>query len=101
MRRAGLRGLSGRPKWRNTASIAAAADLVDRDFARDEPDRLCAADIAEYPTREGKGLLRGGAGAPSAAELWAGRSTRVPRPPWRPTRWAWRSAIAAQSPARL
>ena len=54
MRRGGLRGISGRPKWRNTANIATAADLVDRDFARDEPDRLWATDITEHPTREGK-----------------------------------------------
>ena len=54
MRRAGLSGISGRPKWRNTANIAAAADLVDRDFARDEPNRLWVTDITEHPTREGK-----------------------------------------------
>ena len=62
MRRAGLRGVSERPKWRNTADIATAADLVDRDFARAEPDRLWVTDITEHPTREGKGLLRSGAG---------------------------------------
>ena len=62
MRRAGLRGISGRPKWRNTANVATAADLVDRDFASPRPDRLWAADITEHPTREGKGLLRSCAG---------------------------------------
>ena len=54
MRRAGLRGISGRPKWRNVPSIATAEDLVDRDFARPQPDRLWVTDITEHATREGK-----------------------------------------------
>ena len=40
MRRAGLRGISGRPKFRKVPNLATAADLMDRDFARAEPDRL-------------------------------------------------------------
>ncbi len=31
-----------------------AGDLVDRQFHRDEPDRLWVPDITEHPTREGK-----------------------------------------------
>jgi putative transposase len=31
-----------------------AGDLVDRNFARSEPDRLWVTDITEHPTREGK-----------------------------------------------
>ena len=54
MRRAGLRGISGRPKFRKVPNAATAADLVDRDFARAEPDRLWVTDITEHPTREGK-----------------------------------------------
>ncbi len=54
MRRAGLRGVSGRPKFRTVPNVATAADLVDRDFARAEPDRLWVTDITEHPTREGK-----------------------------------------------
>ena len=34
--------------------MATAADLVDRDFARPQADRLWVADIIERPTREGK-----------------------------------------------
>ena len=73
MRRAGLRGVLGRPKFRRVPNVAAAADLVDRDFARPQADRLSAADVTEHPTREGKGLLRCGVGAPSAAVSWVGR----------------------------
>ncbi len=54
MRRAGLRGVSGRPKFRRVPNVATAADLVDRHFARAEPDRLWVTDITEHPTREGK-----------------------------------------------
>jgi transposase InsO family protein len=54
MRRAGLQGLSGRPAWRRVPNLATAADLVDRQFTRDEPDRLWVTDITEHPTREGK-----------------------------------------------
>ena len=54
MRRAGLGGISGRPKHRSIPSTPTASDLVDRDFARVEPDRLWAADITEHPAREGK-----------------------------------------------
>lgn len=54
MRRAGLQGLSGRPKWRKVPNMPTASDLVDRDFARSEPDRLWVTDITEHPTREGK-----------------------------------------------
>lgn len=54
MRRAGLRGVSGRPKYRKIAHAATASDLADRDFARSDPDRLWVTDIIEHPTREGK-----------------------------------------------
>ncbi len=54
MRRAGLQGVSGRPKHRKIHDTPTASDLVDRDFARVEPDRLWVTDITEHPTREGK-----------------------------------------------
>ena len=40
MRRAGLQGLSGRLKYRKVPNLPTASDLVDRDFARSDPDRL-------------------------------------------------------------
>lgn len=54
MRRAGLQGLSGRPRYRKIPNMPTASDLVDRDFARFEPDALWVTDITEHPTREGK-----------------------------------------------
>jgi putative transposase len=54
MRRAGLAGTTGRPKWRHAKPDQVAADLVDRDFARSGPNQLWVTDITEHPTREGK-----------------------------------------------
>jgi putative transposase len=54
MRRAGLQGLTGRPKYRRIPNMATASDLVDRHFGRDQPDRLWVTDITEHRTREGK-----------------------------------------------
>jgi len=54
MRRAGLAGVSGRPRFRRIPNIATASDLVERQFGRDQPDRLWVTDITEHPTREGK-----------------------------------------------
>jgi putative transposase len=55
MRRAGLQGLTGRPRWRRCPRPApTAVDLVDRQFTRSEPNRLWVTDITEHPTREGK-----------------------------------------------
>jgi putative transposase len=54
MRKAGLQGLTGRPQYRRIPNQPTAGDLVERNFARDEPDRLWVTDITEHPTREGK-----------------------------------------------
>jgi transposase InsO family protein len=54
MARAGIAGLSGRPRFRRIPHVATASDLVERQFAREEPDRLWVTDITEHPTREGK-----------------------------------------------
>jgi putative transposase len=54
MRKAGLQGLSGRPAYRRIPNQPTAGDLVERNFARSEPDRLWVTDITEHPTREGK-----------------------------------------------
>jgi transposase InsO family protein len=54
MHRAGLAGVSGRPRFRRIPNVATASDLVERRFWRDEPDRLWVTDITEHPTREGK-----------------------------------------------
>jgi putative transposase len=54
MRRLGLAGLPGRPKFKKIANAPTAEDLVNRDFARSEPNRLWLTDITEHRTREGK-----------------------------------------------
>jgi putative transposase len=54
MRRTGLTGATGRPKWRRTKPDQVALDLVDRDFTRSEPNQLWVTDITEHPTIEGK-----------------------------------------------
>lgn len=54
MRRAAITGVTGRPRFRRIANVATAADLVERRFGRDDPDRLWVTDITEHPTREGK-----------------------------------------------
>lgn len=54
MRRAGLAGVTGRPKWRHAKPDQVAADLVDRAFSRSGPNELWLTDITAHPTREGK-----------------------------------------------
>ena len=54
MQRANIQGLSGRPRFRRVPHVATASDLVERQFHRDDPDRLGVTDITEHPTREGK-----------------------------------------------
>ena len=54
MRRAGIRGISGRPRFRHVPGVATAGDRVERQFHRDQPDQLWVTDITEHPTREGK-----------------------------------------------
>lgn len=54
MQRAGLQGVTGRPKWKRTKPDNIASDRVNRTFARSEPNQLWVTDITEHPTREGK-----------------------------------------------
>jgi hypothetical protein len=55
MRAQGLHGLPGaRKSFRRKANMATTADLVERRFARPDPDQLWVTDITEHPTREGK-----------------------------------------------
>ena len=54
MRRAGLQGLPNKRRHRSKVQMATATDLVERAFARLEPDQLWVTDITEHSTREGK-----------------------------------------------
>ena len=54
MRRAGIQGISGRPRFRRIPGVPTAGDRVERQFRRDHPDELWVTDITEHPTTEGK-----------------------------------------------
>ena len=54
MARAGIRGVTGRPRWRRPTPDLVCKDLVERNFTRSEPHQLWVTDISEHPTREGK-----------------------------------------------
>ncbi len=54
MQRNGIAGLPGRPRYRKIPNLPTASDLVNRDFARTEPNRLWLTDITEHRTFEGK-----------------------------------------------
>ena len=55
MRNAGLVGLPQRRRYPKRKGLdTTASDLVNREFARVEPDRLWVTDITEHRTREGK-----------------------------------------------
>ena len=54
MRRVGIQGISGRPRYRRVPNVATAEDRVQRQFERDGRDQLWVTDITEHPTREGK-----------------------------------------------
>jgi putative transposase len=57
MRQAGIQGLYRRRRHGCTIrdpDAQASADLVNRDFTADEPNRLWITDITEHPTAEGK-----------------------------------------------
>jgi putative transposase len=54
MRRAELHGLPGARRRRSKHQTPTASDLVERSFARTEPNQLWVTDITEHQTREGK-----------------------------------------------
>ncbi|MEZ5202857.1 MAG: IS3 family transposase [Acidimicrobiales bacterium] len=46
MRRDGLQGITGRPKFRRVANVATSSDLVTRDFGRSQANELWVTDSA-------------------------------------------------------
>jgi transposase InsO family protein len=48
MRRAGIRGLPGRKRRKTVHETPTALDLVDRKFAREEPNQLWVTDIERH-----------------------------------------------------
>lgn len=51
MRRAGVQGISGRPRFRKVPGVVTAEGRVTRQFHRGQRDELW---VTEHPTREGK-----------------------------------------------
>jgi putative transposase len=81
MRRAGLAGVPGRPKWRHAKPDQVAADLVDRQFARTEPNQLWLTAITEHPLWKARSIARS-CWIPAPAGWWAGRSMPRRRRRW-------------------
>jgi putative transposase len=80
--RAGLQGVTGRPKFRRgLRPEATAADRVQRQFTRAGTDQLWVTDITEHPPAKASSPARS-CWMPARAGWWAGRST-----PHRPRRW--------------
>ncbi|WP_231404165.1 IS3 family transposase [Actinomadura viridis] len=67
MRRAGLRGLPGSRRRRPVHQTPTAADLVDRQFARTEPDRLWVTDIERHEALTNRAVVKGHRPWPVAA----------------------------------
>ncbi len=53
-RKTSLAGLPGSRRHRSKHQTPTVGDLVEREFARAEPNQLWVTDITEHPTREGK-----------------------------------------------
>ena len=100
MRRAGIHGVTGRPKWRNAKPDNIARDLVERAFARTGPNQLWVTDITEPSARARARSTAASCSTPSPDGSWAGRSTPLPGRRSSRTRSAWPSKVADPSPAR-
>jgi hypothetical protein len=81
MRRAGLQGLSRRPRYRKVPNVATAEDRVQRQFQRNDRDQLWVTDITEHRTARGRSTAQS-FWTHSAGVWWVGRSTPSPRPRW-------------------
>jgi transposase InsO family protein len=79
MRRAGLQGVTGRPRYRRgLRPEATARDLVQRQFARTGPDQLWVTDITEHPPVKASSTARW-CWTP-AHDGWSAGRLRPPRP---------------------
>jgi putative transposase len=83
MQRAGLQGLPGARKRRSRHETPTAGDLVERAFARAEPNQLWVTDITEHPTAKARCTAPWSSTCSPAASS-DGPST--PRPPHRSSR---------------
>ena len=67
MRRAGLAGATGRPKWRHAKPDQIAADLVDRQFSRSGPNQLWVTDLERHEVLPDRAVMKGHRRRPVAA----------------------------------
>ena len=96
-------GICGLPRQkssrRHQARAPSAADLVNRNFSREGPDRLWMTDITEHPTLRASCIaVRCSTRGP--AESSAGPSIAAPPRPWSTPRWPWPSPAADRPQAR-
>jgi len=68
MRRLSLAGLPGRPRYRKIRNTQTASDLVIRDFARTEPNRLWLTDITAHRIEDRQDELGLGTGGMQSAD---------------------------------
>lgn len=93
MHRAGVQGVTGRPRWRRPRPDLVAKDLVERGFSRTGPNQLWVTDITEHHTREGKVYCA------VVLDVYARRVVgwSIDASPtarrWWPTPWAWPSTL--------
>jgi transposase InsO family protein len=99
MARAGIRGMTGRPRWRRPRPDLLSADLVERDFARSGPNQLWVTDITEHPTREGR-VYRAVVLDTYSRRVVGGSIDSSPTTALVTNAWAWRSTPALRRPAR-
>lgn len=69
MQRAGVAGVTGRPRFRRIPGMATASDLVERHFGRDDPDRLWVTDIERHEALTNRAMMKGHR-RQSVAEDW-------------------------------
>ncbi|MGW0227913.1 IS3 family transposase [Actinopolymorpha singaporensis] len=84
MQRAGLHGVTGRPKWKRIKPDNISTDGVNRDIARALPNQLWATDITEHQPRKARSTAASRWDTCSR-RLWAVPSTHPPAPHWSPT----------------
>ena len=67
MRREGIVGLTGRPRYRRVPNQPTATDLVERQFARSEPNQLWVTDIERHEAFLNPAVVKGHRHQPVAA----------------------------------
>ena len=58
MRRAGIHGVSGRPRYRHVPGVATAGDRVERQFHRDQPNQLWVADLQRHEAHSNRAVMK-------------------------------------------